>query len=219
MAHTGDGLEWASFALSRSIDQPLTVTPPASSLHLHPSKFTLSPSLFLSPTSPTTDATLVLIHESHALLAGISSGELLLSLWDLQYQVLLASRSMPLPSSTRSSAPLLHAISVDDHQALILITHSMPSGTKKNTSDSPSSLIMVPFTVPPTSSILNAIATGQPAGGWLKAEESVVDMMSPSERAIIAQIKADSSKANEILTKYQKETKSVSAVSVHNPLS
>jgi hypothetical protein len=124
----------------------------------------------------------------HVLLAGISMSptpEIVFLLWDLQYSVLLASNSLPIPSTLsypkESSIRLSLVLANASHVLLMLTPASNSPGAKSQSysSSSRSSVLVLPCTVPATSTISNAM--GHVADGirWLAKNSPL--RSSPSE--------------------------------------
>jgi hypothetical protein len=113
---------------------------------------------------------------SHVLLAGISSSsipEIVLLLWDLQYAVLLASNTLPIPSTmsySKESSIRLNLVAANASQVLLVLCPISDSpGTKSRTHSSPShsSVLVLPLTVPATSTISNAMGRANDGMRWL----------------------------------------------------
>ncbi|KAG8900038.1 hypothetical protein FRB99_006289 [Tulasnella sp. 403] len=102
-----DRLHWTWFELARSGDQPLSATTSLPPIRLKQEKFTSLTKLDRQGQPRfTSDVALLHLNTTHVLLAGISpSHDLQLLIWDVQYQVLIASHIMPLPSTVHTSSP------------------------------------------------------------------------------------------------------------------
>ncbi|GJE84877.1 hypothetical protein PsYK624_009530 [Phanerochaete sordida] len=120
---------------------------------------------------------------SHVLLAGVSSAtppELVFLLWDLQYSVVLASRTLPIPSTiTRTKKQgirlqLSGSTGGPQQAILILSPASAPaiangdSGLHSMTDDSAqrSSVLAIPLAVPASSSVANALGKTSATEKW-----------------------------------------------------
>ncbi|CAA7259375.1 unnamed protein product [Cyclocybe aegerita] len=153
----------------------------------------LAPPITLSvPSMPLSNALLALT-TSHVLLATVSSQEINILLWDVQFAVLLASHSVPVPSSLSSSSLQIRLVAGSHSQQsqktktqvvngqAILIISSVP--TKKRQDEpfdasqqkSTSVLLVVPFTVPSQSTIAAAMGRGAAGKKWLKISSTLND--------------------------------------------
>ena len=150
---------WHSFLLQPSKD--------ASNIMISTDAITLTSFSALSSGSSekhSHDISILSLGSSFVLLAGITKAptrELVIHIWDLQYSVLLASHSMPMPSSLSPSEKRglrLELISGSTTQAVLGITPAMSSKKGKGTDTSlRSTILIIPFSVPPTSTIANAM--------------------------------------------------------------
>ncbi|KAH9482205.1 hypothetical protein JR316_0004300 [Psilocybe cubensis] len=150
---------------------------------------------FISQPSRYTSSILSLT-SSHVLLAAVATQEVVLLLWDLQFSVLLASHSLPIPTTLNSSA--LHVRLVQGSQTLtktetqaigqaILILSSMPSSDSSESKNNKTSsvLVVVPYSVPVQSTIAAAMGKGDAGSKWLRVpgEEATAAQQSPEEKA------------------------------------
>lgn len=166
-------------------------------LHLHSTNISISPvgePLHISSLSPIPcETSLIPLNTSHVLLAGLTNfsspetkRELIILLWDLQYSVLLASHTLPVPSSLSQCKEInLELVEASQSQTLLVISPSASpslhakspnSKAKVSLSDSPStttsSILVIPYTVPSTSTIANAMGRGGSASKWLVSPPS-----------------------------------------------
>jgi hypothetical protein len=119
---------------------------------------------------------LLSLGSSHVLLAGITQNptrEITLLLWDLQYSVLLASQTLPIPSALSQSNEntiKFNLVVANASQALLVLTPNVPSSHRKSqastSSPSRSSVLVVPFTAPATSTIANAMGRASSGAKW-----------------------------------------------------
>ncbi|THG96364.1 hypothetical protein EW026_g5455 [Hermanssonia centrifuga] len=135
------------------------------------------------------EISLLSVGSSHVLLASSAVGpthEITLLLWDLQYSVVLASHVITIPSTVHRSKR--HGISLhfggaepDLSQALLVLSPgSQPSLTNgdsgaRSAADSAaqkSSVLVVPFSVPPTSTIANALGRAPASNKWISPSKS-----------------------------------------------
>jgi len=149
-------------------------------LVLIPSPLQLARLSFISSTTQqsasaraTGAVSLLSLGSSFVLLAGITTHapELVLLLWDLQYSVVLASHSLPIPPylSYNKEGVNLSLAPASSSQALLVLTPQSP----KPQSTSRSSVLVVPFTAPLKSTIANAIGRASSGIKWLVQSESV----------------------------------------------
>ncbi|KAF9478651.1 hypothetical protein BDN70DRAFT_879661 [Pholiota conissans] len=125
-------------------------------------------------------ASLLALTSSHVLLAAAMSQEIILLLWDVQFSVLLASHTLPIPSALSSSTlhvRLIHGAQSQNAkhtqaQGHVVLILSSDAAEHKTTS----MLIAVPYSVPVTSTIAAAMGKGAAGKKWLRA----VDAEKPS---------------------------------------
>ncbi|KAJ4472786.1 hypothetical protein C8J55DRAFT_140911 [Lentinula edodes] len=163
---------WSSFELKRS-DDTLYL--------LSLDNIQLTSLSFIS--SDSAEASTLALGSSHVLLAGLtgstSNREVVLLFWDLSFSVLLASRTLPLPpyiTNEKVSITLVGALSSSNVLLLVSPT-SVISGRRQSQgqSSSSSSVWVVPVTVPPSSSIANAIGRAAAATPWLAVSDAQGD--------------------------------------------
>ena len=156
---------WNSYRLSS--ESPTHLSSP-----IHLSGFS-----FLS-TSSEYSVSLLALTSSHVLLAAVASQEINLLLWDLQFSVLLSSHTLSVPSALSSSQ--LHIRLFPGSQTTtknqtyvagqaILILSSIP--TQDSSTKSTSVILVVPYSVPATSTIAAALGRGGASKKWLRDSE------------------------------------------------
>jgi hypothetical protein len=149
----------------------------------HSDSIRLASLTFISPSQPhrgRNEVSLLSLGSSHVLLAAISTAstpEIVLLLWDLQYSVLLASHTLPIPSNlshSKDSNVHLDLIAANSVQALLVLSPTRIPDTKSHTSSAPSrsSVLVVPFAVPATSTIANAMGRAEDGLKWLDRASS-----------------------------------------------
>ncbi|KAF9461998.1 hypothetical protein BDZ94DRAFT_1262189 [Collybia nuda] len=157
---------WHTFQLESRDGDSLILSPATET-------FRLTGLSFISNTKSTEDISLLSLGSSHVLLTAVSKSpaEIVLLLWDLQYSVLLAYNTLPIPSSLTESndatikLTLVHTL---NSQAILLLSPTSPDGGRKlQTSTSRSSVLVVPFTVPATSTIANAMGRASFGAKWI----------------------------------------------------
>ena len=127
------------------------------------------------------EITLLAIRSTFVLLAGVTRGptrEIIFLLWDLRYSVVLATHSIQIPSTlsqTDKRGLILELVAAGTGQAILVLTPTAQH-TKSTASEASSSLrstvLVVPFTVPVTSTIANAIGLASHSKKWLVHDES-----------------------------------------------
>ncbi|KIP07738.1 hypothetical protein PHLGIDRAFT_127500 [Phlebiopsis gigantea 11061_1 CR5-6] len=158
------------------------------------------------------EAAVLSLGSSHVLLAGVTSppsSEVVLLLWDLQYSVLLASRTLPIPAtisrskkqglwlqlsgSSRSQQALLVLSSIP---ASMLLNGDLGSHAASDDSTQRSAVFVVPMTVPPSSSVANALGRASAGEKWLASaasagtQASAVDFgLNASQTKLLKQMK------------------------------
>ena len=136
----------------------------------------------------THDISILSLGSSFVLLAGITktpTRELVIHIWDLQYSVLLASHSMLMPSSLSQAEKRrlrLELVGGSTTQSVLWITPAMSSmkgkGTDANSSSLRSTILVIPFTVPSTSTIANAIGCGSNNSYWISRDAASATIFS-----------------------------------------
>ncbi|KAG8890517.1 hypothetical protein FRB98_007864 [Tulasnella sp. 332] len=180
------GLPDITKELSRSAEGTLLIAQTAASFQLDSAKFfrrahVPSDPLAAGSHGASKPSTMSLLHinTSQVLLASLTkSADLQLLLWDINYQVLLASRSMQLPKSSKSSmaseratVQLLHATPTHVLVSLSYTTKSpeaiQTSLTRASADLLQSTMLLVPFAAPPASSILGVLGRAAIGEEWL----------------------------------------------------
>ncbi|KDQ29589.1 hypothetical protein PLEOSDRAFT_1103600 [Pleurotus ostreatus PC15] len=164
---------WYSYRLDAADAASISAAPGAEKLHLTSLSFATSP-------NASGETSLLSLGSSHVLLAGITAGstrEIVLLLWDVQYSVLLASHSLPIPSTISQSkdVAIRLQLSLAKSHALLVLSPYLASTTRKSLpgpSALRSSVLAVPFTVPAVSTIANAMGRGASGDRWLKKQSS-----------------------------------------------
>ncbi|KAL4267389.1 Nucleolar protein 11 [Pleurotus pulmonarius] len=160
---------WYSYKLDAADAISVSMSPGAEKLQLTSLSFAIS-------ANTTSEASLLSLGSSHVLLAGITAGstrEIVLLLWDVQYSVLLASHSLPIPSTISQSkdVAIRLKLSLAKSHALLVLSPYLASTTRKSLpgpSTLRSSVLGIPFTVPTASTIANAMGRGASGDQWLK---------------------------------------------------
>ncbi|KAJ3806808.1 hypothetical protein F5876DRAFT_80319 [Lentinula aff. lateritia] len=179
---------WSSFELKRSDD----------TLYLHSLENIQLTSLSFISSSKSAEATILALGSSHVLLAGLtgstSNREVVLLFWDLSFSVLLASRTLPLPPYTTNekvSITLVGALSSSNVLLLISPT-SVISGRRQSQGQSSfsSTVWAVPVTVPPSSSIANAIGRAAAATPWLAVSDAQDDLHDAGRTKLVNEMRS-----------------------------
>lgn len=170
---------WHSFQLD-PVDDTIGVSSVAESLQLA----TLS-ALTSTHQKFAGEMSLLSLGSSFVLLAGIArtpTCEIALLLWDLQYAVLLASHTLPIPSTLAQadkSGLVLELVGGGSNQTMLVLTPTSPPPSGKNSSKSSdaasslrSTVLAIPFTVPATSTIAGAMGLASNSSKWLTNNES-----------------------------------------------
>ncbi|KIM35166.1 hypothetical protein M413DRAFT_20795 [Hebeloma cylindrosporum] len=167
------GVYASSYKRPNKTNEFVSVAVQADGLHV----LDLSGFSFLS-TSSKYPVSLLALTSSHVLLAAVASQEINLLLWDMQFSVLLSSHTLAVPSALSSSQ--LHIRLLPGSQTptknqthvagqAILIVSSMP--TPDSPTKSTSVLLVVPYSVPTTSTIAAAMGRGGAGKKWIRASE------------------------------------------------
>ncbi|TDL29372.1 hypothetical protein BD410DRAFT_709844 [Rickenella mellea] len=180
---SGDGF-WSSFRVD-SVSGKMVISQSAAPFQLKGLSFPAkerTKSLKSSSNRPHTS--LLSLGSSHVMLAGVTtsaSPEIALLLWDVQYSVLLDSHMLPIPSSLPKTSPPDFSLSLvpgTSNQALLLLTPNTNLSSNKSqkarssSAQHLSSILVVPFNVPSTSTIANAIGRGSRGMEWKESELS-----------------------------------------------
>jgi hypothetical protein len=172
--YIGTNGHWQSFQLE-SVD--------SSSIYasLLPDSMRLTSLSFISPQrhQHPDEISVLSLESSYALLAALTpsqNSEIVLLIWDLQYSVLLASHSLPIPSALGHSKNIglrLALVTANESHALLILS-AIPHTTKsqKQSSSPFSSILVVPFTIPVRSTIGSVMGRGADSLKWLAKESS-----------------------------------------------
>ncbi|OSX59323.1 hypothetical protein POSPLADRAFT_1075545 [Postia placenta MAD-698-R-SB12] len=181
LTHSGT---WHSFRLSNEPEgssHTFTLAVPTEPLHLT----TLSFAASYAPASSNPrhrEHALLALTSSHVLLAGIANvpgtgPELVFLLWDLQYGVLLAEQHSAMPSTlgrTKQRGITLSLVHQSPGHALLVLSPEADTATLGvvDTSGNPlrTSVLVVPYTVPATSTIANALGRASAGAKWVKQQ-------------------------------------------------
>ncbi|KAJ3992530.1 hypothetical protein F5050DRAFT_1579367 [Lentinula boryana] len=164
-----------SVLLKNGIWQSFILKPTDDSLYLNTLENIQLTSLSFITSSNGAETSVISLGSSHVLLAGLtgsaSNREVVLLFWDLSFSVLLASRTLALPPNLTGgnvSVTLVDALS-SSNVLLLLSPTSLTSDRRQSQSQSPSvsSVWVIPVTVPPNSSIANALGRAAAAAPWL----------------------------------------------------
>ncbi|KAF5373737.1 hypothetical protein D9758_000917 [Tetrapyrgos nigripes] len=131
----------------------------------------------LTLSSTLSSPSLLSLGSSYVLLASVSNNQVVLLLWDLAFSVLLSSRTIPLPSP--SIHP--HLVSYDRGNVLLVLSDKK----KKSTS-----LLIIPTSLPLTSSLAYAMSQSKPTEPWLASSSSSHTDLTNSEKNLLASINA-----------------------------
>ncbi|KAH0588051.1 hypothetical protein H2248_006781 [Termitomyces sp. 'cryptogamus'] len=172
---TRDGT-WSSYRLEPKDDnsiESINISEP----------FRLTGLSFKSKASSSEQVTLLSLGSSHVLLSALTDSpapEIILLLWDLQYSVLLASQSLAIPSTlsqTKDVTVKLTLIPASSSQALLVLSaHTADAGRKSDGTSLRSSVLVVPYMCPATSTIANALGQASSGARWIDqaASSSVI---------------------------------------------
>lgn len=185
---------WYSFQLETGDHTPESISPQVDPLPLRSLTFIPNPQSksdeTSSPSPFSTEISILSLGSSHVLLASISAGptsEIVLLLWDLQYNVLLASHSFALPSTlSRSKQHGIDIKLVGGHPSnsnVILVlspaqsSSGLANGLTSESSEGPkssiSSVLVVPVTVPLCSTLANAMGRATAGAKWIALPASI----------------------------------------------
>lgn len=188
---------WHSLQIESAYDS-ITFSTVTETLHLASLSAIAPVPNSVSPKSQN-EISILSLGSSFVLLAGITRSptrELALFLWDLQYSVLLASHTMPIPSSLSQvdkGGLTLDLVSVSNTQATLVLTPGL--STKAKTAESSSlrsNVLVVPFTAPTSSTIANAIGRASDGAKWLVRHEvsPYHSDLDPTQTALLKSMRA-----------------------------
>ncbi|PBK93853.1 hypothetical protein ARMGADRAFT_1062677 [Armillaria gallica] len=159
----------------------------------HSFQIEVSSTVDVSPTSETLNLThlaspsILALNSSHILLAGITPNpdpKIALLLWDLKFSVLLASHSLSIPSGSEDKTTL--SLVSASSEALLIVS---PGPSEKSKSTSRSSVLVVPYAVPASSTIANAMGRASSATPWL-AKRPSTSRLDRSQEALLAEMRS-----------------------------
>lgn len=165
--YSGQNGSWHLYQLESIDGKTMELNAVADPLHL------VALSFIEASSPPLEEVSILSCGSSLVLLAGIIKSptrEIVLLLWDLQYSVLLASQTFSLPSqSSNDKTPIvLELVEGSASQILLLVSPSRKSLEIANALRS--SILVVPVTAPPTSTIANAMGRASAGAQWLASE-------------------------------------------------
>lgn len=170
---------WYSYRLEPKDDNTIEPTSISES-------FRLTGLSFISKVSSSEEVSLLSLGSSHVLLSALTdtlAPEIVLLLWDLQYSVLLASQSLPIPSTLSQAKDVTMTLKLapaSSSQALLVLSaHTADAKHKSDGTPLRSSVLVVPFTCPETSTIANALGQASSGARWM-AQAASSSIASPS---------------------------------------
>ncbi|KAF7359249.1 hypothetical protein MSAN_01267200 [Mycena sanguinolenta] len=134
------------------------------------------------------------LNTSLVLLAAITTSptrNIVLLIWDLQYSVLLASHILAIPSTLSHVSKLsinLRLVEASSPQALLILSPLTADIQAKSTSTR-SSVLVVPFTIPKTSTIGNAMGRALAGAQWL-VQPDADDTLGPERAKVVAAVQS-----------------------------
>lgn len=135
------------------------------------------------------------LNTSRVLLAGVSKTSPVINLlvWDLQYSVLLAQRSVPLPDSQQIGArPVL--LQGGRQQAILIVT------SNRRPANGSANVLAIPYAVA-SSSLVESITTGTGSGReWLRTDAipPPSSIMTEQERGLLQTLRVKSTSPDEM---------------------
>ncbi|KIO32820.1 hypothetical protein M407DRAFT_4307 [Tulasnella calospora MUT 4182] len=197
-------LSWSLYTLSRpSLSEPLVLTHHEPQVQLSQHKLTTL-----------TSTSLIHLNTTHILFASLEPGQQNadILIWDLQYQALLAHRTLSLPSGIPNSQ--IQLVSTLDTTHALLVVSTSPAKTRGSAT---SFVYSVPLTVPATSSLANAINAAQStsADDWVEHDGEEVagaeGLMIASERQTLNKLddvlrRQGVQAANDVVLQFQQST-------------
>ncbi|TFK94274.1 hypothetical protein K466DRAFT_476809 [Polyporus arcularius HHB13444] len=175
---------WTSLTLTTSPSSSLTVSQAAEPLRLQ--------GLIFINTPRTSEVSLAALTSSHVLLSAITTGaesEIVLLLWDLRYGVLLAQQAISVPStlprpkkqgavlqlvasSTVGSTSGASKASSVNLNALLVLLPSPERDQQQAEAPARSTILVVPLTVPATSTIAAVMGKANAGARWLSTKSA-----------------------------------------------
>jgi hypothetical protein len=171
---------WRAFQLEPTVDSisVITISEPIRLTSLSALSSGTHPG---PPAKSHNEIALLSLGSTFVFLAGITRSparEIAFLLWDLQYSVLLASHTIPIPSTLSQADKrglTLDLVAASATQAMLILTPATHP-TKSTAADASSSLrstvLVVPFTVPTVSTIANAMGLAPLSEKWLAMDGS-----------------------------------------------
>lgn len=164
-----------------SADDTINIIPILEPIHLT-SLSALASGTHAGPSAKSlNEISLLSLGSTFVLLAGLTRSptrEIVFLIWDLQYSVLLASHSIPIPSTSAQADKgglALELVAGSTNLAMLIIT-STTHPIKRTAPDASSSLrstvLVVPFTVPAASTIAGAMGRASHSVKWLVQNET-----------------------------------------------
>ncbi|KAG6916470.1 hypothetical protein DXG01_006664 [Tephrocybe rancida] len=133
--------------------------------------FRLAGLSFVTKNSTPEGISLLSLGSSHVLLSALTASptpEIVLLLWDLQYSVLLASQAFPIPSTlAQATGTTVKLTLVPTSGSQVLLVLSPHTSGKSQGTPSRSTVLVVPFTCPETSTIANAMGRASSGAKWI----------------------------------------------------
>ncbi|KAI0939855.1 hypothetical protein AcV5_001129 [Taiwanofungus camphoratus] len=183
---------WHSYQLETLDNSTLSLNVSAEPIRLKSLTFVPTSSSSLS----FSEISLMAVSSSHVLLAGITTGsgaELTLLLWDLRYSVLLASHTSSIPSTLlrdKQKGVVLEFLAAQDAplptQVLLVLSPHTHNG-RAETGAARTSILVVPVSVPPASTIANALGRAAAGAKWLVSatQKPSPENMSPAQAKVV----------------------------------
>ncbi|KAJ3756420.1 hypothetical protein EV360DRAFT_47995 [Lentinula raphanica] len=179
---------WSSYELKPTDD----------SIYLKTLENTQLTSLSFLVSSNNSEISITSLGSSHVLLAGLSGSgskkEVALLVWDLSFSVLLASRTFPLPPNLPGdhvSITLVGALSSSN--VLLILSPTLPPSERRQSQDhsssASSSIWVVPVTVPPKSSLANALGRAAATSKWLASSDVPDDMQDVERTKVLTEMR------------------------------
>ncbi|KAJ7349092.1 hypothetical protein DFH08DRAFT_697617 [Mycena albidolilacea] len=142
------------------------------------------------------EVSLVALNTSLVLLTAITPSptrNIVLLVWDLQYSVLLASHVLPIPSTLSQLPKLsmhLRLVATTTPQALLILS-PRAADVQAKSSSARSNILVVPLTVPKTSTIGNAMGRAPAGAQWLvQPDVTTDDALGPARAKVIAAVRS-----------------------------
>jgi hypothetical protein len=134
----------------------------------------------------------VALSSSHVLLAGITnsaSPEITVLLWDMRYSVLLASQSMSIPTTMpytpkQGGARLELVLATASHVALVLSPVSSTT-IMKPSKEVKSSVYLIPFSVPSSSTIALAMGRAPATQAWTTTSSTTKPKIDKQQASVV----------------------------------